>query len=94
MAVDAAPTQVALLRRSTDGRQPDKRSALDNCRIELDARRHEELIIVRRVAGDSHRILRLIEGGRLAEAHSVAGGLLHTANRRLHQYGLLNPEPA
>lgn len=58
--------------------------------IERHVARHEECDLVRSVAEDARRIVRLIEGGLLTEAASVAGGLLNRANRRLIQLGLLD----
>lgn len=66
-------------------RKPDRRTEADELRMELEAHRHEELIFIRRTWGDSGRIVRLIEGGLLAEAVSVAGGLVHASNRRTMQ---------
>ena len=54
----------------------------EEAQMELDVHKAEELVFIHRVKGDSHRVIRLIEGGLLAEAHSTLGGLVHAANRR------------
>lgn len=74
-----APAPIPIDRRLTD------RARLDECRMELQEANRAELIFIRRVHGDASRVIRLIEGGLLAEAHSVAGGLVHQANRRIVQ---------
>lgn len=74
MAIDAVPF-----------RKPDRRTEADDLRVELAARRDEELIYIRRTWEGSMRAFRLIEGGRLVEAQSMIGGLVHASNRRMTQ---------
>lgn len=74
MVLRAAPITIA--------RKQDIRGELADSRIELAVHRHEELTFIHRVRNDATRVIRLIEGGMLAEAHSTLGGLLHAATRR------------
>lgn len=66
-------------------RKADVRTEADHLRVELAARRAEELIFIRRTWEGSLRAYRLIEGGRLVEAQSMVGGLVHASNRRMVQ---------
>ena len=77
MALRAAPVSIA--------RKPDRRTEADDLRVEIAAHRDEELIFVRRTWEGSLRAFRLIEGGRLVEAQSMVGGLVHASNRRITQ---------
>lgn len=71
-----APIPMPLDRRLTD------QARIDECRIELAVHKAEEITFIRRVRGDANRVIRLIEGGLLAEAHSTLGSLVHVSNRR------------
>ena len=76
MALRAAPVSI---------RKADRRTEVDDLRVELAARRDEELIYIRRTREGSMRAYRLIEGGRLVEAQSMLGGIVHASNRRMTQ---------
>lgn len=63
--------------------KPDWR--LEECQIELAVHKADEITFIRRVRGDASRVIRLIEGGLLAEAHTTLGGLVHASARRESQ---------
>lgn len=74
-------------RRKTDRRteEADRENELTDLRLELIARDEEAVTFAIRVENGTRRLLRLIEGGLLPEAHQVGAAMNYDARRLLRQ---------